>query len=180
MKVILISGKAQNGKDTAAELLFDNLTNVGERVLITHYADLLKFICRNYFDWDGNKDEEGRSMLQYVGTDVIRKKNPTLWVDFVSMILKYFPNNWDYVIIPDCRFPNEIEVMKRNGFDVIHLKIVRDNVQSSLTGEQQEHPSEIALDGIEPDFYLKNNGTISELNEIIGKWITEELYEHKR
>ena len=88
MKVILISGKAQNGKDTVASMLRYYLTNDDQRVLVTHYADLLKYICYNYFEWDGNKNEKGRQMLQYVGTDVIRKQNPTLWVDFVAMILK--------------------------------------------------------------------------------------------
>ena len=62
MKVILISGKAQNGKDTVAGSLHKALVNDGKRVLVTHYADLLKYICRNYFGWDGNKDEKGRQI----------------------------------------------------------------------------------------------------------------------
>lgn len=176
MKVILISGKAQNGKDTVAGSLHKALIDDGKRVLVTHYADLLKYICRNYFGWDGNKDENGRQMLQYVGTDVIRKQNPTLWVDFVAMILKYFHENWDYVIIPDCRFPNEVSTMIDNGFDTIHLRVVRDNFESPLTEEQQKHPSETALDNVEPDFYIKNNGTLDELNKTITKWIKESLY----
>lgn len=176
MKVILISGKAQNGKDTVAGSLHKALIDEGKRVLVTHYADLLKYICRNYFGWDGNKDENGRQMLQYVGTDVIRKQNPTLWVDFVAMILKYFHENWDYVIIPDCRFPNEVSTMIDNGFDTIHLRVVRDNFESPLTEEQQKHPSETALDDVEPDFYIKNNGTLDELNKTITKWIKESLY----
>lgn len=177
MKVILISGKAQNGKDTVANFLHRNLVSDGNRVLVTHYADLLKYICRNYFGWDGNKDEAGRQMLQYVGTDVIREQNPTLWVDFVAMILKYFHENWDYVIIPDCRFPNEVTTMIENGFDTIHLRIVRDNFESPLTTEQQKHPSETALDDVEPDFYIKNDGSLKKLDCTITKWIKEILYE---
>lgn len=177
MKVILVSGKAQNGKDTVANFLHSELTSDGKRVLVTHYADLLKYICRNYFGWDGNKDEAGRQMLQYVGTDVIRKQNPTLWVDFVAMILKYFHENWDYVIIPDCRFPNEVTTMIENGFDTIHLRVVRDNFESSLTVEQQQHPSETALDDVEPDFYIRNDGSLKQLSYTITKWIKEILYE---
>lgn len=177
MKVILISGKAQNGKDTVAGILQKKLTADSNRVLITHYADLLKYICRSYFGWDGNKDERGRQMLQYVGTDVIRKQNPTLWVDFVAMMLKYFHENWEYVIIPDCRFPNEITAMIENGFDTIHLRVIRDNFESPLTAEQQEHPSETALDNTEPDFYIKNDGSLDKLNDTIIEWIKENLYE---
>lgn len=176
MKVILISGKAQNGKDTVADFLHKALVNDGKRVLVTHYADLLKYICTNYFGWDGNKDARGRQMLQYVGTDVIRKQNPTLWVDFVSMLLKYFHENWEYVIIPDCRFPNEVTTMVENGFDTVHLRVVRKNFESPLTEEQQQHPSEIALDNVKPDYFIYNDGTLGELEENIIKWIKECLY----
>ena len=114
-------------------------------------------------------------MLQYVGTDVIRKKNPTLWVDFIAMILSYFNDNWDYVIIPDCRFPNEISTLVNQGFDVIHLKVVRPNFVSSLTKEQLNHPSETALDNVKPDYFIKNVGNIDNLKSTIPQWIKENL-----
>ena len=177
MKVILISGKAQNGKDTTASILKQTLVDNGNRVLITHYADLLKYICTNYFGWDGKKDDKGRQMLQYVGTDVIRKQNPTLWVDFVAMILKYFKGNWDYVIIPDCRFPNEITRMIEVGFDTIHLRVHRPNFESPLTQEQQNHPSETALDNFGADVYIENDSTLTDLKYKIRKWVEESLYE---
>lgn len=177
MKVILISGKAQNGKDTTASILKQTLVDNGDRVLITHYADLLKYICTNYFGWDGKKDDKGRQMLQYVGTDVIRKQNPTLWVDFVAMILKYFKGNWDYVIIPDCRFPNEITRMIEAGFDTIHLRVHRPNFESPLTQEQQNHPSETALDNFGADVYIENDSTLTDLKYKIRKWVEESLYE---
>jgi hypothetical protein len=162
MKVILISGKAQSGKDTTAKQMREILTKDGHRVLVTHYADLLKYICKNYFNWDGQKDEQGRRMLQYVGTDVIRKQNPTLWVDFVSMILRYFHENWEYVIIPDCRFPNEVEVMKSN-FDAIHVRVVRPNFDGPLNDEQKKHPSETALDNYPYDELITNNSNVLNL-----------------
>lgn len=176
MKVILVSGKAQNGKDTVASMLREKLTSDNHRVLLIHYADLLKYICRSYFGWDGDKNEKGRQMLQHVGTDVIRKQNPTLWVDFIAMMLKYFPENWDYVIIPDCRFPNEVTTMVENGFDTVHLRVVRPNFESPLTEEQQKHPSETALDNTVPDFYIENTGTLEELEATTSNWIKENLY----
>lgn len=179
MKVILISGKAQNGKDTVAGIMQTQLKTDGKRVLITHYADLLKYICTNYFDWDGNKDEAGRRMLQYVGTDVIRKQNPSLWVDFVAMILKYFHDNWDYVIIPDCRFPNEITTMLENGFDTVHIRVLRDGFKSPLKEEQQKHQSETALDNVKPDLYIHNDGTITDLEQSVKNLIKENLYADK-
>lgn len=175
MKVILISGKAQSGKDTTAKILQEQLNNMGNKTLITHYADLLKFICRNYFGWDGKKDDKGRELLQYVGTDVIRRRKPDFWVYFVSVMLWYFSDRWDYVIIPDCRFPNEIDEMRDWGFETIHIRVVRENFKSPLSKKRQAHPSETALDSVKPDYYIYNNGTLEDLEGTIKEWIKENL-----
>lgn len=176
MKILAISGHAQNGKDTVAGLIKDSLKADGNRVLVAHYADLLKYMCRTFFDWDGNKDEKGRHILQYVGTDIIRKQAPDFWVDFISSVLTYFKENWDYVLIPDTRFPNEIGKLISNGFDVVHIRIVRPNFESPLTKEQQSHPSETALDNVNPDFYIYNEGSMEELKVKIKEWIKTNLY----
>lgn len=49
MKVICISGKAQHGKDTSANLLKMMLEADGYKVLIAHYGDLVKYICKTFF-----------------------------------------------------------------------------------------------------------------------------------
>lgn len=69
MKIVCISGKAQHGKDTTAKLLEEILEAQGNRVLIAHYGDLVKYVCKTFFGWDGKKDEKGRTLLQRVGTD---------------------------------------------------------------------------------------------------------------
>lgn len=166
MRVICISGKAQHGKDTSAEMIKGFLEDSGAKVRIIHYADLLKFICKSWFDWDGAKDDYGRTLLQRVGTDTIRAKDPDYWVDFVANLLKLFPNEWDYVIIPDCRFPNEINVMKAN-FDTLHIRVKRYDFISPLSEEQQNHISETALDNMAPDLWIENNGTKSNLRSCI-------------
>lgn len=179
MKIIAISGKAQHGKDTTAGILKRQLESDGYKVLIVHYADLLKHICRSFFGWDGKKDEAGRHVLQYVGTDIIRAKRPDYWVDFVIDILGLFPDEWDYVLIPDCRFPNEIECLKQTGIDTIHIRVVRHNFISPLTAEQQAHPSETALDNTVPDYYIDNAGSLADLEEAISDWITEQNGYHQ-
>lgn len=175
LKVIAVSGHAGNGKDTAAKFLAKKLESDGKKVLITHYADLLKYICKTFFGWDGQKDEVGRTLLQYVGTDVIRNKKPNYWVDFVADILCDFGDSWDYAIIPDTRFPNEFERLRERGLDVVHLRIERKNFKSPLTEEQQKHPSETALDNIKPDYCIINDGGLEDLEKVIARWIQEDL-----
>lgn len=173
MKVICISGKAQHGKDTSALMVKEMLDDDGYKVLIAHYGDLVKYICKTFFQWNGEKDEAGRSLLQRIGTDVIRNQEPDYWVSFVAEILKFFDGEWDYVLIPDCRFPNEVEYLKEQGFDVTHMRVIRDNFDSPLTKEQQEHPSETALDDVIPDYYVRNSGTLDALRNDLEQFVVD-------
>ncbi len=173
MKVICISGHAQVGKDTTASLLKPMLEADGYRVLITHYGDLLKHICKSFFNWDGEKDERGRGLLQYIGSDVIRRQKSDFWVGFVADILEMFNDRWDYVLIPDVRFPNEVDYLKQHGFDVTHLRVLRPGFESPLTKEQQNHPSETALDKVLPDMYIPNGGTLDDLREVLSFLVTQ-------
>lgn len=165
MKIICISGTACAGKDFTANALNDLFEKDNHRVLITHYADLLKYICKTFFDWNGKKDVEGRSLLQFIGTDTIRNINPDYWIEFIVGILDMFPNEFDYVLIPDCRFPNEINIMKEK-YDCIALRVNRPNFDNGLTDDQKNHISETALDDFKFDYVLNNSGDESYINEI--------------
>lgn len=175
MKVILVSGKARHGKDTVAEILNSELTNRGYRVLTAHYADLVKYICHSFFGWNGEKDENGRTLLQYVGTDIVRSHNPNYWVDFLVSVFRMFGDNWDYVLVSDCRFPNEIDGMRNAGFDTMHIRVRRPGFESGLTAEQLNHLSETALDSVKPDVWLENTGTQEDLRNKIITWIEEKF-----
>lgn len=163
MKVVLISGKAGHGKDTLAGLLKQELEQNGNTVAVSHYADLLKFICKQFFGWNGEKDEAGRKLLQRIGTDTIRAQDPDFWVRTLAEILSLLKGFFDYVIIPDTRFPNEITYIK-SRFDAVHIRVYRQEYESLLTEEQQNHPSETALDDCEPDIPVYNY-TMEELEQ---------------
>ena len=164
MRVILISGKARHGKDTVAGYMRDYLHyRLEKSVLIAHYADLVKYVCRTFFEWDGAKDKHGRTLLQSIGTDIVRKQDPDFWARFLSEILSFFPDQWDYVIIPDTRFNNEIECLKNAGFPVIHMRVDRPCFDNGLTEEQKRHISETALDDVKPDITYVNRGSLSDI-----------------
>ena len=78
-------------------------------------------------------------------------------------MLCFFEDQWDYVLIPDTRFPNEIDYLKNAGFDVLYIRVIRENFESPLTEEQKKHPSEIALDDYEADVLLYNDSTLENL-----------------
>lgn len=172
-RFICISGKAQHGKDTTANILLEGLQAKGKKVLIVHYADLLKFICKSWFNWNGEKDDVGRTLLQRVGTDVVRIKEPDFWVDFVLRIVELFPEEWEYIIIPDTRFPNELYKIRNSGYPMTHVRVLRNKFESSLTAEQQNHISEVALDNEEPDMWIMNDGSIEDLRVFLGEIISK-------
>jgi len=173
MNVICISGKAQNGKDTTAGFLKEALEADGYSVLIAHYGDLVKYICKTFFNWNGEKDERGRTLLQHVGTDIIRSRKPDYWVGFVADMLTFFSAEWDWVLIPDSRFPNEVDYLRQAGFNVTHVRVRRENFVSPLTPEQQAHPSETALDAVAPDYYIYNAGTLDDLRAEVSRLVAD-------
>ena len=174
MKIICISGKAEHGKTTTAKVIKTILSERGYHILITNYAGILKFICTSLFDWDGQKNEEGRRLLQHVGTDVVRKQDPDFWVNFMRSVLKLCPNEWDYVLIDDVRFPNEIEGLQ-NDFDVITLRVSRPDYENKLTEEQRQHPSETALDDYHFDYMIVNPGDVR-IRDMASEFV-ENLFE---
>jgi hypothetical protein len=165
MKVCCISAKARHGKDTAAAIMAEYLEKKGHKVLITHFADLLKYICKQFFGWNGDKDVAGRTLLQYVGTDVVTAKRPSYWADFLVDVLELFENEWDYVLIPDCRYPLEFARM-RAKFDTVILRVERPNFDNGLTEEQKNHASETKMDDYKFDDIIYND---SDLNEFQAK-----------
>ena len=174
-KVICISGKAQSGKDTTASLLAKLLISHGKSARILHNADLLKYICKTFLDWNGEKDERGRTLLQYVGTDIIRKECPDYWVDFLTGIVRFFHERWDYVIIPDTRFPNELAKWKKEGHEVIHIRVHRE-YDNGLSEMQSNHPSELAMDDYPYDYYIENT-TLDKLEEQVNNIVEHILGE---
>ena len=171
MKIINISGKAQHGKDTAALILKDKLELKNKKILIAHFADLVKYISKQFFNWNGIKDEKGRTILQRIGTDVVRTRKPNYWVDFIKGFLEMFQDEWDYVIIPDCRFRNEIEVFKQDGWSNVTVRVIRENFVSNLATEQLNHPSETALDDFKFDYYIFNSGDMNYLEKEVDNFI---------
>ena len=162
-KVILISGKAEHGKTTAANQIKKTLEEYGYKVVITRYAKYLKEIAAEYCGWDGNKDEAGRTLLQQLGTDIIRKRlnKPEFHVDRVCEDIEIASDYVDYVIIDDARYPNEIyyPLAKFGKEKVFTYRVNRTTedgrpFSNSLTEEQKKHISETSLDNFNFDLSL--------------------------
>ena len=170
---ILISGKAGSGKDQTAEYMKEELSKHGQKVLIIKYGDAVKSVITNYFNWDGKKDAVGRSLLQMVGTDMVRAVHPNLWVGFVVGLLQSFEpySDFDIAIISDVRFPNEVDIPLSTLKNCVAVRVERTNPDGSewinpdLTDTQRQHPSETSLDHYAFDYVLHNDEGLDNLRE---------------
>jgi hypothetical protein len=165
--IIGLSGYAQSGKDTVAELLCLNykyqrrsfadpirhalLTLNPKLDSITHISDLIQD-----YGWEiAKKNPEVRRLLQVLGTDVGRRMfGDKVWVKMLMDELNYE----DRVVISDVRFPNEAEAIKKLGGVV--LRINRRN-HSAVNGHTSEH----ALDNYMFNYVIYNDGTVDDLTD---------------
>lgn len=125
------------------------------------FATTLKVYCRNnhevlstvYRAVTGKslatpKDDElygYTDILQWVGTDIMRKLDPDYWIKQVDIMMK--AHSPDVAVISDVRFPNEAEYVKSKGG--ILVRVVRTNTDGSQyfdPGRDPKHVSETALD----------------------------------
>ena len=103
MKVILLSGKARSGKNTAAEVIFRKYDGI-----TLAFADDIKTIAYDYFGWHGEKDELGRKLLQDIGTSG-RNYNEDIWANKTVDRIKEWSRDSQLAVVTDTRYPNEIQ-----------------------------------------------------------------------
>lgn len=173
MNTIIISGKAGSGKDMTAHFMKEELEKHGKKVLIIHYGDAVKWVLRDYFNWDGNKDVIGRTLLQRIGTDVVRARHPNFWTAIVVGLIQSFEpyNDFNVALVPDARFPNEVDIPLQELENCVTVRIERKNedgtpwINPQLTEEQRMHPSETSLDCYAFDYVVHNDEGLDTLRE---------------
>ena len=169
---IVISGKSASGKDQLALYMKEELEKHGQKALIIHYGDAVKWFCRDFLNWDGKKDEVGRTLLQMVGTDIVRAAHPNFWTGIVVGLIQAFEHykDFDVAIIPDARFENEVNISLENLKNCVSIRIERTQdgkpyINPALTEDQQKHPSETSLDVFAFDYVVHNDEGLEALQE---------------
>lgn len=179
---VLVSGKAQSGKDTISDYLVKNYNF--EKIA---FATALKNCLRQFSDWDGQKDEAGRKLLQSVG-QAFREYDKDNWVKLLLIeieakiyhlyIKNYATKNINFVI-SDVRFINEIVRFK----ELIQKRIPKANFitirveRPSLDNDTwRKDISETELDNYKDfDYTVNNDSDIETLYQKIDKIIRENI-----
>lgn len=170
--IVAFSGAAGSGKDFAAKALRSLLEERGHTVEFMAFADKLKDSCCHLFDWDRDRLENDREykesgledcpyclalgktrrqLLQEYGTEACRNGiDNEFWTKLMQVRLD--KSETDYVLITDCRFPNEVNFVRKNLGAVMHV-IGKETMTSSSS-----HASERSLDSYDSwDLVLDNS-----------------------
>ena len=140
-KIIAITGLKGSGKDTTADYIIKNYDNWEK----DSFAGTLKDATSAIFGWDrkmlaGETPEDReiretrddywseklgfevtpRIVLQKLGTDCLRSHfHQNIWVDSLERKIRNTTKN---VIITDCRFKNEIDMLRNLGATIVRVE----------------------------------------------------------
>lgn len=175
-KIYLLSGKARHGKDTIAGYLKKFYENDGKKVILSRAGKYIKFYAMEMTGWDGSEDTKPRQLLQELGTEVIRKElnKAEMLIERQLDDMEIYSYFYDAIIVPDIRLPREIESVKEKFDNVVTIKVNRINFESNLTGNEQKHLTETAMDSYDDYDYVVTNDTLDKLEKDIYNIYKEE------
>jgi hypothetical protein len=190
MYKIAISGKAKSGKNTVANIIINSLETYNNRSLSSEciaFADPIKKMIKIMFPnlpdsylWGESdlrssiipnaKNHLGEALtVRQVLLDLGKKGriySDSIWIDKVDIAVNDLSNKTDIVIIPDARFADEIEYLKKNNYFII--KLIRTEAAKindiSETGQD-------SIDISNFNHVLYNTDPIEKLKENIGNII---------
>ena len=165
MKYIGICGKMGTGKDyIASNIIMPYIeTILLKKGIIWSLADQLKVnaMVENNVKYEElyiTKTKESRKLLQEKGTEMGRNiLGKDIWVQYLDAWSKVLQHKgYEFVIIPDIRFIEEIEYIKRKHGLVFKIEAPSRNkqrIEKEENFETQFHASEISLDDVSHDCF---------------------------
>ena len=157
-KIIIFSGKQYSGKDTAAKIMLENLTDYKRCAM----GDIIKL---TYGKEKGLTYEEIEKNKAQYRADLIKLGNWGRDQDSDYWLKKILEQDGN-IIVTDVRVPHEYEIFKNAGAITIRVEASREtrSKRGELVGENDI--TETGLDNIKNwDFIIDNNSTYENLQK---------------
>lgn len=174
MQVIAICGLKRCGKDTVANYIQHKFEYKHVKI-----SQPLKDVCAYLFNWSQNQLEDNvkdvidpkwgitpRDAMKFFGTEVMQFKLQELLpnVKREFWVRKLIESSSEKkIVISDVRFMHEYDVLKSNCPNLIVIKIAKH--EKLITYDT--HSSETEWKRIKEDYFIQNDGSISELYDKI-------------
>ena len=163
MKIIFIGGKANSGKDTAAEYIDEYYRSRGLDVVNIQISYYMKMYAKEIAKWDGDNETKPRQLLQDLGTELIRKQiDEYFFIKRIIQDIDVYSRYFDIITISDGRLPEEFAAVKLAYPETVTVHVTRPGYSSKLSKDQKAHVTESLVDEIEYDLDLVNDGTLDE------------------
>ena len=169
--IFCVCGKAGSGKSLVGNYLKHEYLKKNLKVIISPYTKYLKKYIEEITRKKINEKNKPRAMLQQLSSKLIKDKLGykeffiNRQIEDIS-IYKYF---FDIIIIPDVRFPNEIDILKEKFDNVISICVKRHNYNNGLTKEEKQDITETSLDNYHKfDYILDNQNNKNFKNDVIN------------
>ena len=164
MKLYLICGKARAGKDTFAKLIKQEEEKDNNKVCILKLTAPLYSWAEDYFNYDKEKDEKPRELLQTLGYDILqlKLKKKDFLLDYLITTIEVLDNYYDVGLITDGRLVHEIEVLKEK-YPNIKTILLTNKQDNKLTNKEKNHQTEIDLDDYKDFDYIVENKDMESL-----------------
>lgn len=173
--IILIAGQARSGKGTISKYLEHEFLKLGKKVVTSPYTKYLKIYIQEITGQTINEDNKPRDMLQQLSSKLIKNKlkKENFFIDRQIEDIEIYSYFMDVILIPDVRFPKEIEIIKQKFPNTISIGVKRKNYISTLTKEQQNDITETALNHYDQYDYVIENDKEEDLYEKVLKIFNE-------
>lgn len=161
-KIFIIAGKARQGKDTICEYIRDYYKD--NKVLHLPNNYYMRDYAKRITNWDGSDETKPRDLLielaDYARKNIDEHFYINRTIEDIQILSKYY----DIIIIPDARFPYEIELPKEKFDNVVSIHVERPNYNSELSNANKQHATEISLDNYNKyDYKIINDGSLEDL-----------------
>ncbi len=169
--IYLISGKARHGKDTFSGFLKEIYEKYDKKVIVTQLSKYIKYYAREMTGWDLSEETKPREFLQKVGTDIIRGQiDEKFLIKRLIADIKVLSHFCDVIVVTDVRIPLEFEEIEKEYDNVVKVLVRRTNFETVLTGKEQKHLTETALDTYSNyDYIIENDSTLESLKSKVEK-----------
>lgn len=166
MKIILIGGKANTGKDSTAEYMDAYYRSRGLDVVNIQIGYYIKMYAREIAKWDGDNETKPRQLLQDLGTELIRKQiDEYFFIKRIIQDIDIYSRYFDIITISDGRLPEEFAAIKLAYPETVTVHVTRPGYSSRLTKGQKAHITEALVDEIEYDYSIVNDGSLDDLQK---------------
>jgi len=153
MRIAFI-GKAGVGKTTLSRSL---IRSYGFRRL--SFATPIKKTAQGIIFWRPLNKVKDRVFLQLIGDGARNAIEKDVWIRWFEFALRELENSdVTNIVVDDCRYLNETQFLRDNGFIIIRLL----GKGYDLKGKLGKHVSETELDEWTPDYQIDCTGTIKQ------------------